>query len=120
MATLLGATTQRHTHTRVRARAQTKRKDADSVLCSRCHLSLSVRVHVYMCGCVNGCDRLPDGRCSLLENDVTSADASMEIVHSTLQQMQAQHDKLADEVGSLRSMMAQSFAQLSKDIQQRK
>jgi hypothetical protein len=44
----------------------------------------------------------------------------MEIVHSTLQQMQAQHDKLADEVGSLRSMMAQSFAQLSKDIQQRK
>ena len=80
-----------------------------------------VRVRVRVCVCV--CERLrrlPDGRCSLLENDVTSADASMEIVHSTLQQMQAQHDKLADEVGSLRSMMAQSFAQLSKDIQQRK
>lgn len=57
--------------------------------------------------------RLPDGRCSLLENDAISADTSMEAVHSALRDMQGEHDDLRDDVVSVQSMMAQSLEQLS-------
>ena len=57
--------------------------------------------------------RLPDGRCSLLEADDASADNTMNAIVSSLEDMQAQHSSLREDMESLRLMMVQTLAQLS-------
>jgi hypothetical protein len=41
---------------------------------------------------------LPDGRSSLLESEATSAETGMEMLHTSLQNIQVQHDHLKEEL----------------------